>query len=68
MEDQETQGEQAFLLGLGYDVKKGELWCLGWAREQSRHEAAIARRTSYEDSQNGTFVGCGVNNCLVCER
>jgi len=64
--DAETQGESAFRAGDGYDVRRGETWCLGWAREQSAHDARIARRTTHEDAVEGRHVGCGHADCPHC--
>jgi hypothetical protein len=64
--DAETEGERAFRAGDGYDARRGETWCLGWAREQSAHDARIAARTTHEDAVEGRHVGCGYADCPHC--
>lgn len=64
--DAETLGEAAFRAGEGYDVRRGPVWCLGWAREQSAHDARVAARTTMEDAIEGRHVGCGYADCPHC--
>lgn len=54
------------LRDLRCDEATDEELTLGWAREQSAHDARIAARTTHEDAVEGRHVGCGYADCPHC--